>query len=121
MFFALGFICVAAVGAAFGLDQKTGNISNPKQLQSVKPPPSPVPPKGGVVAVPAKVSLECGGRVLNLSTGNGKGECAVTYAGDGKTQIGASCSDGKGNSASATCGKGGCTNSSGSGSCTAGK
>lgn len=119
---ALGFFWATHVGVAFGLDQKTGNISNSKQLQSVKPPsPGTVPPKGGVVAVPATVSLECGGRTFNLSTGNGQGECQVTYAGDGRTQTGATCNDGKGNSSAASCGKGGCTGSKGAGSCTAGK
>lgn len=117
---ALGFLWTYHVGDAFGLDPKTGNMNTSKQVQTGKP-PSTVPPKGGVVAVPAKVSLECGGRTFNLSTGNGQGECQVTYAGDGRTQTGATCNDGKGNSSAASCGKGGCTGSKGAGSCTAGK
>lgn len=119
--FVAGVLVASLIGYAFALDPKTGPVNSPKQLQTVKPPTGPIPPKGGVVAVPAKVSLECGGRTFTLATGNDKGDCQVTFAGDGKTQTGASCSDGKGNTASATCAKGGCTSSSGSGSCTAGK
>jgi len=118
-FMGLAIVLAPAVVPAFAIDQNTPKAPVTKQQQTVKPPTTTLPPKGGVVAVPAKVTLECGGRNYELTTGNGKGDCNVIYAGDGKTQTGASCSDGKGNSSSASCGKGGCTNSSGAGSCTA--
>lgn len=110
------FVTYAALASsvAFGLDTKTGAPAVGK-TQIVQPPPKPLPPKPGVAY--AGVSLSCGGKTYNLSTGNGSGECKVSYDCPTCTRpTGAVCTDGKGNSSSATCE--GCNGSKGSGSCT---
>lgn len=100
---------------ALGLDPKAAAPSVGKQSQIVQPPPKPLPPKPGVAY--AGVSLSCGGKTYNLSTGNSQGECKVHYDCPTCTRpTGATCTDGKGNSSSATCE--GCNGSKGSGSCT---
>lgn len=101
---------------AFALDPKTGAPTVGKQSQIVQPPPTkPLTPKPGVAY--AGVSLSCSGKTYNLSTGNSSGECKVHYDCPTCTRpTGASCTDGKGNSSSATCE--GCNGSKGSGSCT---
>lgn len=62
----------------------------------------------------ASTSVKCGDTVYEVSTGNGKGSCGA--GGSGRPSSERSCSDGKGNSASASCG-GGCGPTKGSGSC----
>ena len=108
-------------GHGFAVDQQPVGKSVPKQqLQTTKPPTTTVPPKGGVVAVPAKITLDCGGKKYDLSTGNGNGTCQTNYDAPNSTKPnGASCTDGKGNSSSATCA--GCDHSGGTGSCTLAK
>jgi hypothetical protein len=62
----------------------------------------------------ASTSVKCGSTVYQVSTGNGKGSCGAGESGRPSSER--SCSDGKGNSASASCG-GGCGPTKGSGSC----
>jgi hypothetical protein len=69
-----------------------------------------------VIAVPASIQLNCGGKKYNLSTGTNKGECKIEYDEKGRPTQG-TCVSGDG-SAWATCAAG-CTNTKGAGDCKA--
>lgn len=68
---------------------------------------------GGTGVAYATISLTCGSQTFNLSTGNSKGNCQ-----NGNPPTTSLCTDGQGNEARASC-DGGCSSSSGSGSCLA--
>jgi hypothetical protein len=68
-------------------------------------------PRGPTV-IGASIDLKCGDTTYTVSTGNDQGDCKT-----GEPPTTAGCSDGKGNGAEVSC-LSGCTNSSGSGSCT---
>jgi hypothetical protein len=70
-------------------------------------------PSGAV----AKISVTCGGKTYEISTGNIEGNCSTSA---GQSDGGGLCTDGKGNTGAVSCnknGSGACT-ASGSGSCT---
>ena len=64
----------------------------------------------------AELEISCAGSDYKLKTGNDDGNCTTELSQSGSVTS-ASCDDGAGNSATATCASG-CTGSSGSGSCT---